>query len=139
MSGAILKPSKMRRGMWVYVGSGGVPRLGPGSISQGLRASDEACGRIGQATSANVRRHQPRVGRIGRGLCTTLSRRRAWPARMPLACTQRSADVGRGLPASPLACTHRSVDVKRGLPTSPLACAHRSADVGRGMPASGVA
>ena len=110
MSGAILKPSKMRRGMWVYVGSGGVPRLGPGSISQGLRASDVACGRIGQATSANVRRHQPRVGRIGRGLCTTLSRRRAWPARIALGLhtmvsRRRTwhARIGRGLPTSPLA------------------------------------
>ncbi len=81
MSGAILKPSKMPRGMWVYVGSRCVPRPGPGSIIQGLRASDVACGhrasdvgqrqaalakacthrtwhvRIGQATSANDRQH----------------------------------------------------------------------------------
>ena len=108
MSGAILKPSKMPRGMWVYVGSRGVPRPGPGSISRGLRASDVAGGhrasdvgqrqaasakacthrtwhvRIGQATSANDGQHQPRVARIKRGLCTTLSRRRAWPARIAL-------------------------------------------------------
>ena len=39
---------------------------------------------IGQATSANVRQHQPRPARIGRGLRTSLSRRRAWPGRIAL-------------------------------------------------------
>ena len=100
MSGAILKSSKMPRGMWVYVGSRGAPRPVPGSINQGLRALEWHVG-IGQATSANVRQHQPRPARIGRGLRTSLSRRRAWPGRIALGL---HTTVSRGLPASAVAC-----------------------------------
>ncbi|KAH0768884.1 hypothetical protein KY290_012865 [Solanum tuberosum] len=110
MSGAILKPSKMPRGMWVYAGSRGVPRPGPrqhrprpARIGRGMWAS-------GQATSANVRRHQPRPARIGRGMCASGKRRRPTTGSISqgldasdVACAQRSADVGRGLAALPLA------------------------------------
>ena len=109
MSGAILKSSKMPRGMWVYVGSRGAPRPVPGSINQGLRALEWHVG-IGQATSANVRRHQPRPARIGRGTCASGKRRRPTTGSISqgldasdVACAQRSADVGRGLAALPLA------------------------------------
>ena len=74
---------------------------------------------IGQATSANVRQHQPRPARIGRGLRTSLSRRRAWPGRIALGL---HTTVGRGLTASAVACTQRPADVGRGLPTSAVAC-----------------
>ena len=85
MSGAILKSSKMPRGMWVYVGSRGAPRPVPGSINQGLRALEWHVG-IGQATSANVRQHRTWPALIALRLHTTVSRRRPWPAR-----------IGRGL------------------------------------------
>ncbi|KAG5568973.1 hypothetical protein H5410_064017 [Solanum commersonii] len=143
MSVRILKPSKMPRGVWVYAGSRGVPRPGPGSISQGLRASDVACGHRASDASANASGISQGLHAIGRGMCAWGKRRRPTTGNISkglhasdVACAQRSADVARGLPALPLACTHRSVDVKRGLPTSPLACAHRSADVGRGLPIS---
>ncbi|RAN66263.1 hypothetical protein B5P40_31960, partial [Bacillus sp. SRB_8] len=74
MSGAILKPSKMPRGMWVYVGSRGVPRPGP-------------------------RQHRPRPARIGRGMWASGKRRRPTAGGISqglhasdVACAHRASD-----------------------------------------------
>ncbi|KAG5619492.1 hypothetical protein H5410_004710 [Solanum commersonii] len=142
MSGVILKPSKMPRGMWVYVGSRGIEsgarqhqprhaRVGrgmwasskqrrsrSGGISQGLHASDVACVHRARDPTSGVARHRPPS--LGLQLAPGV-------ARIATACRHRSVDVRHGLPSSPLACTQRSADVGHGLPTSPTTCTHRSA------------
>jgi len=130
-----------------------------GSIGRGLRASDVALGH-------RAKRSRPTSGGIGQGLHASdvACAHRAGDVGQPhiakptsgVACPhrpwlQRSAEVGRGLPASPFDRTQRSADVGRPSPLdrtqrspdvgrpSPLDRTQRSADVGRGQPAWAVA
>jgi len=81
MSGAILKPIKMSKAIWVYIGSTGIPHPGTGGISQGLYASDK--------------RHRPTVGNISQGLHVS-----------NVPCAHRASDDGQWQVASAKACKH---------------------------------
>ncbi|KAG5615371.1 hypothetical protein H5410_015195 [Solanum commersonii] len=85
MSGAILKPSKMSKAIWVYIGSTGIPHPGPSGISQGLRASNN--------------RRRPMVGNISQGLRASNKRRR------PMV-----GNISQGMHASNVPCAHRESD-----------------------------
>ena len=133
------RPARIGRGM---CGSGKRSRQSAGSICQGLHTS---VGRHRQATSdnglyasawlvlfrpsttANGGRLQPRPACISHGVCVSAVRHQHQPITgsinpilyaSDVACTRRSADVGRGLPTLSIACTHRSADVEHGLDIS---------------------
>lgn len=77
---------------------------------------------------------QVRPSHIAFGLHKKVCRCQTWSA-----CTERSANVRRGKPASPLPCTQWSVGIKRGSTTSSVACWYRCIDIECGLRTSSIA
>ncbi|KAG5614858.1 hypothetical protein H5410_014682 [Solanum commersonii] len=78
----------------------------PRDIGQWQEGSTKACThlmwhiRIGKATSANDRQHQPRLSRISRGVYTSAGRHRHWPIESSISQGQHASDVACALRAS---------------------------------------
>ena len=102
----------------------------PRNVGQWQAGAAKACThliwhvRTGKASSANDRKHQPRLSRISRGVCTSAGRHRR---------RAMESNISQGLHASDVACTLRASDVGQRQMTSAMQHWSWTTRIGRGL------